>query len=215
MSKGADTRREIVRHGVTTAYQVGLRGLTIGKLAMVSDMSKSGLFAHFQSKESLQLAVLNEARTEFIDTVVRPALAAPRGEPRVRELFERWLECGLNRMPGGCLFVKAATELDEDDGPVRDQLAQDHRDLLDTLAHVFRTGIAEGRFRDDADPDQFATELDGIMLGFYHSHRLLRDESAEVRARRAFERLLDTYRPDADAGAARPDPRDATSPSIR
>ncbi|NEE02833.1 TetR/AcrR family transcriptional regulator [Phytoactinopolyspora halotolerans] len=202
MSKGADTRREIVRHGVATAYQVGLRGLTIGKLALASDMSKSGLFAHFQSKETLQLAVLAEARTEFVDTVVRPALSTARGEPRVRELFGRWLECGLNRMPGGCLFVKAATELDEEEGPVRDQLVQDHRDLLDTLAQVFRSGIAEGHFRGDADPDQFATELDGIMLAFYHAHRLLRDGMAEERARRAFERLLDDARPDRDPTTA-------------
>ncbi|NED97369.1 TetR/AcrR family transcriptional regulator [Phytoactinopolyspora alkaliphila] len=195
MSKGAETRQEILRQGVRTAYQVGLRGLTIGQLASASSMSKSGLFAHFQSKEALQLAVLAEARAQFIDTVVRPALAAPRGETRVRELFDRWIHCGLSRQPGGCLFVKAATELDEDDGAVRDQLVQDHRDLLDTIAQVFRTGIAEGQFRADADPDQFATDLDGIMLAFYHAHRLLRDNAAETRARRAFSRLLDDARP--------------------
>jgi AcrR family transcriptional regulator len=190
VSKGAETRQEILRQGVRTAYQVGLRGLTIGQLASATQMSKSGLFAHFQSKEALQLAVLNHARSEFIDTVVRPALAAPRGEPRVRELFERWIQCGVSRLPGGCLFVKAATELDEEDGPVRDQLVQDHRDLLDTIAQVFRSGVAEGHFRDDADPDQFATDLDGVMLAFYHAYRLLRDDAAESRARRAFTRLL-------------------------
>jgi AcrR family transcriptional regulator len=190
VSKGADTRRIILRSAVQTAYQVGLGGLTIGSLASSTGMSKSGLFAHFQSKEALQLAVLGAARAEFIDSVIRPALAAPRGETRVRELFDRWLDCGLHRLPGGCLFVKAATELDEQYSPVRDQLVQDHRDLLDTIAQVFRSGVAEGHFRDDADPDQFATDLDGVMLAFYHAYRLLRDDAAESRARRAFTRLL-------------------------
>lgn len=202
MSKGSDTRRIILRRGVETAYQVGLGGLTIGSLASATGMSKSGLFAHFQSKEALQLAVLGESRADFVENVIRPALTAPRGEARVRTLFERWLACGRESQPGGCLFVKAATELDEQESPVRDQLVQDHRDLLDTLAQVFRTGINEGHFRADADPGQFANDLNGIMLAFYHSYRLLRDADAEARARRAFEALLDAAR--VDGSAARP-----------
>ncbi|WP_166355447.1 TetR/AcrR family transcriptional regulator [Phytoactinopolyspora limicola] len=193
-SKGAETRRIILHHGVQTAYEVGLNGLSIGHLALVSGMSKSGLFAHFRSKEGLQLAVLDAARSDFIDTVIRPTLAERRGEPRVRALFENWLECGIVRQPGGCLFVKAATELDEQPGPVRDQLVQDHRDLDDTIAQVFRTGITERHFRADADPYQFTHDLNGVMLAFYHSHRLLNDQSAEARARRAFEVLLDAVR---------------------
>ncbi|AYY12391.1 TetR/AcrR family transcriptional regulator [Actinobacteria bacterium YIM 96077] len=217
MGKGAETRQEILRHGVTSAYHVGLAGLTIGKLALHTGMSKSGLFAHFQSKEGLQLEVLAQARADFIDTVIRPALAVPRGERRVRELFERWINCGLLRRPGGCLFVKAATELDEQEGPVRERLSQDHRDLLDTIAQVFRTGIAEGEFRDDADPHQFAYELNSIMLGFYHAHRLLRDDAAERRARRAFDALLDAARaqptkPVSTEPVSTPDPV-ATQPS--
>lgn len=194
MSKGTETRQEILRNAVDTAYHVGLGGLSIGKLALTTGMSKSGLFSHFQSKESLQLAVLKQARAEFVESVIRPALAKPRGEPRVRELFERWVSCGLVRLRGGCLFVKAATELDEQQGPVREQLVQDHRDLLDTIAQVFRTGISEGHFRDDVDPEQFAADLNGVMLAFYHAHRLLQDETAESRARHAFERLLNAAR---------------------
>lgn len=180
----------ILRKGVETAYRVGLSGLTIGALAAATGMSKSGLFAHFRSKELLQIEVLRAARTEFTDAVMRPAVQAPRGEPRVRELFERWAECGRARMPGGCLFVKAATELDEQDGPVRDQLVRDHVDLYYSLARIFSTGIAEGHFREDADPMQFAADLDGVMLAYYHAHRLLEDELAETRARHALERLL-------------------------
>ncbi|QTE30609.1 TetR/AcrR family transcriptional regulator [Pengzhenrongella sicca] len=194
MTKGSVTRDAILATAVDRAYRVGLGGLTIGDLAVSLEMSKSGLYAHFGSKESLQLAVLDRARLEFTESVIRPALAAPRGEARVRELFERWLRCGLERAPGGCLFVKASMELDEQVGPVRDQLARDHRDLYATIARVFGTGIAAGQFRADADPDQFAVELDGVMLAFYHWHRLLDDELAPVRARRAFEGLLDAAR---------------------
>lgn len=194
MSKGERTREAILHHGVETAYRVGIGGLTIGALATATGLSKSGLFAHFKSKEALQLDVLTQARQEFIDMVIRPALATKRGELRVRELFERWLECGRTRQPGGCLFVKAAAELDEQIGPVRDQLAQDHRDLYDTIAQIFRTGIAEGQFREDADPVQFAADLDGVMLAFYHAHRLLDDPDSENRARRSFEALLDAAR---------------------
>jgi AcrR family transcriptional regulator len=190
VTKGAETRQAILRRGVETAYRVGLGGLTIGALAADIGMSKSGLFAHFRSKELLQIEVLREARAEFVESVMRPAIQAPRGEPRVRELFERWVECGRTRMPGGCLFVKASAELDEQDGPVRDQLVRDHVDLYDSCARMFAGGITEGHFRDDADPMQFAADLDGIMLGFYHAHRLLEDGLAEARARYAFERLL-------------------------
>ena len=189
-----ETRQAILHQGVETAYRVGLSGLTIGELAGATGLSKSGLYAHFRSKESLQIDVLNQARAEFIDAVIRPALSVPRGETRVRELFERWVVCGRTRMPGGCLFVKAASELDEQIGPVRDQLVQDHRDLYDTIAQIFRTGITEGQFRPDADPMQFAADLDGVMLAFYHWHRLLDDPAAEARARRSFDTLLDAAR---------------------
>ncbi|HEU4541223.1 MAG TPA: TetR/AcrR family transcriptional regulator [Jiangellaceae bacterium] len=198
MSKGETTRQTILHRGVETAARVGLSGLTIGELASAAGMSKSGLFAHAKSKESLQLQVLAQAREEFIDAVIRPALTAPRGEPRVRALFEHWLTCGRNRMPGGCLFVKAAAEYDDRPGAVRDQLIRDHTDLQETIAQIFRTGINEGHFRTDADPALFASALHGVMLSFYHSHRLLGDTAAEAHARQSFETLLDAARPKPD-----------------
>jgi len=195
VSKGATTRRAILDEAVQAAYRVGVGGLTIGTLAAATAMSKSGLYAHFVSKEALQLAVLAHARTDFVETVVRPALQAPRGEPRMRALFEHWLTSGRTGAPGGCLFVKASAELDEQEGPVRDQLAADHRDLFGTVARIFRSGVEEGDFRPDADPDQFAADLDGVMLAFYHWYRLLQDPQAEARARRSFETLLAGARP--------------------
>jgi AcrR family transcriptional regulator len=193
MAKGEETRQVILDEAAAQASRIGLGGLTIGSLAGRTQLSKSGLFAHFRSKEHLQLDVLAYARTRFVDTVIRPALARPRGEPRVRELFELWI--GWGSQPGGCLFVAAQFELDDRSGPVRDQLVSDQRDWLDCIAQTFRSGVGEGHFRADASAEQFASDLDGVMLG-YHVHRhLLADPLAEEHARYAFERLLDAARP--------------------
>jgi AcrR family transcriptional regulator len=193
MGKGEETRQVILDEAAAQASHVGLGGLTIGSLATQTRLSKSGLFAHFRSKEQLQLEVLTHTRQRFVDQVVRPALAVPRGEPRVRELFERWL--AWDSRPGGCLFVAAQMELDDQPGPVRDELVSGQRDWMDTIAHVFRSGIGERHFREDADPEQFASDLNGVMLGYHSSSRLLADPKAADRARFAFERLLDAVRP--------------------
>ncbi|GAA1033491.1 MULTISPECIES: TetR/AcrR family transcriptional regulator [Amycolatopsis] len=189
MSKGEATRQAVLGRAAATASRIGLAGLTIGSLAADTGLSKSGLFAHFQSKESLQAQVLAYARELFTDQVVRPALAAPRGEARVRALFEHWVAAGREGGPS-CLFVSASAEYDDQPGPIRDQLVRDHLDFTDSVAQMFRTGISEGRFRSDADPDQFAHDLHGVMLGFFHAHRLLAEPAAEARTRRAFENLL-------------------------
>lgn len=193
MSKGELTREAIVARGAEVASRIGVAGLTIGSLATQVEMSKSGLFAHFRSKEGLQLQVLAHARESFVTEVVRPALAAPRGEPRVTRLFEGWLGCsGSGR--AGCLFVSAATEFDDQPGPVRDQLVADHRDLMDTIVQIVGTGVAEGHFRADLDGAQFAHDLHGVMLAHFHAHRLLRDAHAEARTRHAFGALLTAAR---------------------
>ena len=177
-SKGEATRQAVLDEAVGTAARLGLAGLTIGSLASRLELSKSGLFAHFKSKESLQLQVLERARDLFSEEVVRPALKAPRGERRVRALFEHWLRTIIH---GGseCLFVSASAEFDDQPGPVRDQLVRDHRDFADSVAQMFRTGIAEGEFRPDADAEQFAHDLHAVMLGFFHACRVQRLEGGE------------------------------------
>jgi AcrR family transcriptional regulator len=195
MSKGAVTRQMILEHATGIASQVGLEGLSIGRLAEDLDLSKSGLFAHFQSKEQLQLKVLEFAAQRFIDTVVRPALGAPRGEPRIRTFFDRWLHWPKeSRLPGGCFFVAAAVELDDQPGPVRDRLVELQKDWLDVLANTVRSAVAEKHFRDDVDPEQFAHDLYGVMLAGHHASRLLRDPKAGQRTRNAFETLLTNAR---------------------
>jgi AcrR family transcriptional regulator len=188
MGKGEETRAAVLDRAVDVARRVGLSGLTIGSLAEQAELSKSGLFGHFRSKEALQLQVLEHARLRFEDAVVRPALRAPRGEPRLRELFDGWMD--WDALPGGCPFVAAATEFDDRPGAVRDRLVRDQRDLFDMIATVVRTGVAEGHFRDDTDPDQFTQDFYGVLLARHHTLRLLGDERADRRARHAFEALI-------------------------
>lgn len=195
MGKGQVTRDAVLNQAARTASEVGLGGVTIGSLADSMNMSKSGLFAHFGSKESLQLATVRHARGQFVDFVIRPALAAPRGEPRVRALFENWLQWDTSALPGGCLFVAAAAEFDDQPGAVRDELVRNQVDLGETIARIFRSGIAEGHFHRDADAEQFAFDLQGILLGFHHHSRLLSDPLAPQRATRALDALLDAARP--------------------
>jgi AcrR family transcriptional regulator len=194
MPKGAITRHAILERATDLASQVGLAGLTIGQLADALDLSKSGLFAHFQSKESLQIKVLEYGAARFVEHVIKPALGEPRGVPRLRALFERWLEWdGL--LSGGCVFVAAASELDDRPGPVRDRLVELQLLWLDVLATSFRKAIEAGHVSADADPEQFAQDLYGIMLAWHHHSRLLGDRAAERRARHAFDALLAAARP--------------------
>ena len=193
MSKGASTRQVVLDQAVEVASRIGLAGLTIGSLASQVELSKSGLFAHFKSKEQLQIQVLQHARESFTDQVVRPALAAKRGEPRLRTLFERWLVMARESAPG-CLFVSAATEFDDQPGSVRDELVRDHKDLMDSIAQMFRAGVSEGQLGEQADPEQFAHDLYAVMLGYFHALRLIQDPAAEQRTRRAFENLLSQAR---------------------
>ena len=198
VSKGDETRDAVLRVALAQSSQLGLRGITIGGLAEALDMSKSGLFAHFGSKEGLQSAVMDYAAEAFTQLVIRPALKEPRGEPRLRTLFDRWLGWGGYAdyaLPGGCIFVSVASEFDDEpEGPVRSKVVQTERDLLDTIETIVRGGITEGQFRDSADPASFAHDLLAIVLGYNFAARLLRDPAAEGRTRDAFERLLNHIR---------------------
>jgi AcrR family transcriptional regulator len=189
MSKGEETRERILEHAFRMASRDGLDGLSIGGLATELGLSKSGLFAHFGSKEDLQIEVLRSAAARFEETVMRPAFRAPRGEPRLRQLFENWLRwCG--GLPGGCVFVAAAVELDDREGRTRDFLVGTQKQLMDALAKGARLAVEAGHFRPDLDCDQFAFELYALLLGCSHWKRLLRDPRSDGRARAGFERLI-------------------------
>jgi AcrR family transcriptional regulator len=191
MRKGEKTRVAILDEALRLASVLGLEGLSIGRLAEELDLSKSGLFAHFDSKENLQVALLERAGERFAETVVRPALAERAGEPRLRVLFERWLEWPKHvPQPGGCIWVTAAIELDDRPGAARERLVALWREWLATIAQVVRRGQEIGEFRPNLDPEQLAFELNGIALAWHLETRLLGNALARQRAGAAFERLV-------------------------
>lgn len=189
------TRVAILDEALQVASRDGFGGLSVGMLAERTGMSKSGLFAHFRSMDQLQLQVLARARERFVDVVVRPALTAPRGEPRVRAVFANWLRWSSEVLIGGCVFVGAAVELDERPGELRDALVSAERDWLDLLATVAGTAVAEGDFDPGLDVEQFAFEVHSLMLGHHHASRLMRDPQSPARTRRAFESLVERAHP--------------------
>ena len=196
MSKGEDTRSVVLGAALSLASEVGLEGVSIAKLAQRVGLSKSGLFAHFSSKENLQVQLLTEAASRFVHLVVAPGLREKRGEPRVRALFDHWLRWAkADFMPGGCIFVAAAVELDDRPGPARDLLVSSQKDWLETLAGAARIAITEGHFRRDLDVHQFAHEEYSLAFGHHFISRLIQEPKAEARTRAAFERLIRSARP--------------------
>jgi AcrR family transcriptional regulator len=191
MSKGEATRTAILEVALATASRIGLEALSIGELAKQAGLSKSGLFAHFASKEDLQLEVVRRAIARFVELVIVPALKKPRGEPRVRSLFENWFAWSRSsELPGGCLFIAASSEFDDQPGPVRDLLLSSQKDWLGVLAQAARVAVEEGHFKPNLDAEQFAWQLDSFVLGYHHSARLLRSKDASRRAFNAFESLI-------------------------
>lgn len=201
MSKGTDTRARIVETALRSASIDGIEGITLGKVASDVGMSKSGLFAHFDSKEALQVDVLNAAAQKFAEVVVSPAFKAPRGEPRLRALFEHWLEWERHdSLPGGCIFVHAAAELDDRPGPAHDTLVAWQQRWMDTLTRAVQMSVEAGHFRNDLDAGLFAFQTYGIVLGYYHAVRLLRDPEARSKVLAAFDSLVNAARSSDRAG---------------
>jgi AcrR family transcriptional regulator len=190
VSKGQDTKSAILDEAVGIASRVGFNALTIGQLAESTGMSKSGLFAHFRSKEALQLQTLHRAQERFNDLVIRPALSAPRGRKRVEALFDHWLDWETEALTGGCIFVTATIEFDDPPGQMRDAVVRCQQDWLEFVATVAGTAVAEGDFRADLDTEQFAFSLQGLMLGYHHAGRLMRDPRAREHTRQALDDLL-------------------------
>ena len=191
LSKGEQTRTAILDEALKISSKLGLEGLTIGSLADATGMSKSGLFAHFGSREDLQLAVLEYAAQLYGERVFAPALKISRGLPRLRALFEGWLDWSQSSgLPGGCIMISAANEYDDRPGPIRDAVIEyQHRGNAITEKAV-RLAIEEGHLQPGTDPEQIAFEMLGIVLASHNHRRLLGDREARKRALTAFEQLV-------------------------
>ena len=193
MTKGEDTKRVILDAGLKMATQLSLESVTIGNLAKVTQMSKSGLFAHFQSKENLQVDILKHAGELFAEAVVIPALSEEAGIPRIQALVNNWIKWST-RMTGGCIFVSSSTEFTDRPGKVRDFLLAQQAAWIDSLRRIARSAIRVGDFRENIDSDQFAFELYSLLLGFHYYDKLLKNEETLKRQETALERLLNNFR---------------------
>lgn len=192
MGKGEHTRAVILEAALAQASETGFESLTIGALAERTGMSKSGLFAHFGSREELQCAAIDAAAELFAQTVMKPAFTAGRGVPRLWAMFDGWL--GWTQRGGlahGCPIHAASVEYDDRPGPMRDRLVGHYHTLQQAMHRAVRIAIDAGHLRADVDVDQFAFDMFAIVLGYYHAARLMDDARAGDRARAAFARLID------------------------
>jgi len=190
LMKGRQTRAAILDAALALASHMGLEGLSIGALAEVTEMSKSGVFAHFGSREELQISVVREYHAKFEEEVFSPAMREPRGLPRLRALFDRWLRRVSAEIDSGCIYISGAVEFDDRPGPVRDALVAMVRTWQQALERSIHAAIAEGHLRADTDPQQVLFELHGLVLAVHHDARFLQNPGAVGRARRAFDRLI-------------------------
>lgn len=193
MSKGETTRAAILDAALGQASESGFESLTIGSLAGRVGISKSGLFAHFGSREDLQIAAIEAAAARFTETVFLPALKAKRGLPRIRALFDHWLDWTVRSgLTHGCPMQAAAIEFDDRPGPVREAVVEHFTRLGREFGRAVQLAVSEGHFRADLDVGQFVFDMFGIVLAYHHSARLFDIRRAEARARDAFERLVAT-----------------------
>jgi AcrR family transcriptional regulator len=196
LHKGQQTRAAILEAALALASHMGLEGLSIGALAEVTKMSKSGVFAHFGSRDELQISVIREYHRRFEEEVFFPAMVSPRGLPRLQDLFERWVRRVSMEIDSGCIYISGAVEFDDRPGAVRDALAEMVVAWHRALKRAITLAISEGHLRSDVDPVQMLFEIHGLILAVHHDARFLRIPGAPDRARRGFDRLIaDGVRP--------------------
>src|SRR5689334_15899412 len=171
LQKGQQTRAAILEAALGLASSMGLEGLSIGTLAEVTRMSKSGVFAHFGSREELQISVVREYHAKFEEEVFFPAMREARGLPRLRELFERWVRRVSVELDSGCIYISGAVEFDDRPGPVRDALVSMVQDWQSALERAVRMAVEEGHLSPHTDPLQFVFEVHGLILALHHDAR--------------------------------------------
>jgi AcrR family transcriptional regulator len=202
MHKGQQTRAAILDAALGLASHMGLEGLSIGALADLMQMSKSGVFAHFGSREELQISVIREYHARFEEEVFFPAIREPRGLPRVQALFERWVRRVSVELDSGCIYISGAVEFDDRPGPVRDALVSMVKAWHSAMHRAITMAVQEGQLRPQTDADQMLFELHGLILALHHDARFLRSAGALDRARAGLERTLSHYRAPGIAGPA-------------
>lgn len=190
--KGQQTRAAILEAALGLASHAGLEGLSIGALAEMTGMSKSGVFAHFGSREELQISVIREYHAKFEEEVFFPSIRDPRGLPRLQALFRRWVKRVSEELDSGCIYISGAVEFDDRPGPVRDALAEMVQAWHQALERAIRLAVQAGHLRADTDAGQILFELHGLILALHHDARFLRNPGALERAQAGFRRITES-----------------------
>ena len=195
LHKGQQTKAAIVDAALGLAVQVGLEGLSIGAIAELMQMSKSGVFAHFGSREELQMSVVKEYHRRFEQDVFLPALREPRGLPRLRALFQRWMRQTATEIEAGCIYISGAVEFDDRPGPVRDTLVDTVNTWQTAMHRAVQQAVDAGHLRADTDAAQLAFEIHGLILALHYEARFLRNPQGLARAERGFDDVLARWLP--------------------
>ncbi|WP_234193053.1 TetR/AcrR family transcriptional regulator [Pseudacidovorax sp. NFM-22] len=203
--KGQQTKAAIVDAALNLAAQVGLEGLSIGAVAELTQMSKSGVFAHFGSREELQISVVREYHHRFEQEVFYPALTQPRGLPRLRAMFANWMKRTTTEIDSGCIYISGASEFDDRPGPVRDALVESVSIWQAAVLRAVRQSQEEGHLQTEADARQIAFEIHGLILALHYEARFLRVDGSVDRANTGFDNIL--------ARSATPDAPPAAPPA--
>jgi len=193
LHKGQQTKLAIIDAALGLASQIGLEGLSIGVLAEVTGMSKSGVFAHFGSREELQISVIREYFSRFEQEIFYPALQAPRGLPRLKALFANWMKRVTVEIQSGCIFISGAVDFDDRPGPVRDALASSVKTWLAAVHRAVVQTKEEEQLVADADESQIGFEIHGLILAVHYEARFLKTPGSIARANKAFEQILARY----------------------
>lgn len=193
LQKGQQTRAAILDAALGLASSMGLEGLSIGALAEVTGMSKSGVFAHFGSREELQISVINQYFALFERDVFYAAMEQPRGLPRVKALFANWMKLVAEEIQAGCIFISGAVDFDDRPGPVRDALATSVQTWLGAVNRAIVLARECGHLRADVDEEQMAFEIHGLILALHYEARFLKKPGSIDRANQGFENILARY----------------------
>ncbi|MEZ5645878.1 MAG: TetR/AcrR family transcriptional regulator [Burkholderiaceae bacterium] len=193
LQKGQQTKAAIVDAALGLATQIGLEGLSIGALAEVMQMSKSGVFAHFGSREELQISVVREYHTRFEEEVFYPAMSFERGMPRLRALFDNWMKRTSVEIDSGCIYISGAVEFDDRPGPVRDALAGSVNTWLGAMRRAIDMAVQEGHLRADTDSAQMGFEIHALILALHYEARFLRSPQSLQRAVVAFDGIVSRF----------------------
>ena len=204
MRKGEQTRAAILDVALELASCSGLEGLTIGLLAEKMKMSKSGVFAHFGSREDLQIEVVRLYHNRFEQEVFYPSIKEPRGLPRLQGMFARWVKQVSIEIALGCIYISGAVEYDDRPGIIRDQLVAMVQAWREALHRCIKQAVEEGHLRDDFDIEQMVYETYGLVLALHHDARFLRVPGSVERAQAGFERLINSYRSSLEAHKTSP-----------